>query len=78
MPLREAFVPHYHFSWKPLVPHRMAFVLVSDQTQLLVEAPAISYFPIPTDGKVFWSGFTFYWQLVSFGLVTPEDYAGSW
>ena len=23
----------------------------SDQTQLLVEVPAISYFPIPTDGK---------------------------
>ena len=26
-------------------------VLESDQTQLLVEVPAISYFSIPTDGK---------------------------
>ena len=26
-------------------------MLESDQTQLLVEVPAISYFPIPTDGK---------------------------
>ena len=27
------------------------YVLESDQTQLLVEVPAISYFTIPTDGK---------------------------
>ena len=40
----------------------------SDQTQLMVEVPSTSYFPIPSDGvqRVFWSGFTFYLQLVIF------------
>ena len=46
--------------------HGMAWRVDCDQTQLMVEVPAISYFAIPTDGKGVLVWFHF---LLSAGLL---------